>query len=109
MDGTIRAMNVAYTQGLHELGDGLFAYLQPDGGWGWSNAGLISAGGTSLLVGTLYDPRLTQEVLAAVAHVFRAPPTDGGTNTQGTPHPCSAKELPRAAKKIYAPQAAAAE
>ena len=27
--------------GLHELGDGLFAYLQPDGSWGWSNAGLV--------------------------------------------------------------------
>lgn len=30
---------VAYTKGLHELGDGLYAYLQPDGGWGWSNSG----------------------------------------------------------------------
>jgi hypothetical protein len=43
-------MNVAYERGLHELGDGLYAYLQPDGGWGWSNAGLITAGGNSLLV-----------------------------------------------------------
>jgi hypothetical protein len=25
---------------LHELGAGLYAYLQPDGGWGLSNAGL---------------------------------------------------------------------
>ena len=31
-----------YTKGLHELGNGCFAYLQPDGGWGWSNAGLSS-------------------------------------------------------------------
>jgi cyclase len=30
-----------YTRGLHELGDALFAFLQPDGGWGWSNAGLV--------------------------------------------------------------------
>lgn len=27
--------STAYTKGLHEVGDGLFAYLQPDGGWGW--------------------------------------------------------------------------
>jgi cyclase len=47
---------VAHTKGLHGLGDGLDAYLQPDGGWGWSNAGLITAGGTSLLVDTLFDP-----------------------------------------------------
>lgn len=56
-------MNIAYEKGLHELGDGLFAYLQPDGGWGWSNAGLITGEGTSLLVDTLYDLRLTREML----------------------------------------------
>jgi hypothetical protein len=28
----------AYTEGLHELGDSRYAYLQPDGGRGWSNA-----------------------------------------------------------------------
>ena len=33
---------MSYTRGLHEVGDGLWAYLQPDGGWGWSNAGLIA-------------------------------------------------------------------
>lgn len=48
-------MRVAYERGLHELGDGLFAHLQPDGGWGWSNAVLICADGTSLLVDTLFE------------------------------------------------------
>ena len=33
---------MGYTKGLHEVADGVWAYLQPDGGWGWSNAGLIS-------------------------------------------------------------------
>ena len=33
---------MAYTRGAHEVGDGLWAYLQPDGGWGWSNAGLVT-------------------------------------------------------------------
>ncbi len=41
----VRAMKVAYTRGLHELGDGLYTYLQPDGTWGWSNAGLITRAG----------------------------------------------------------------
>src|SRR5438105_3980166 len=53
----------AYTKGLHEIGDGLFAWLQPDGSWGWSNAGLVSGGDTSLLVDTLFDLRLTAEML----------------------------------------------
>jgi glyoxylase-like metal-dependent hydrolase (beta-lactamase superfamily II) len=54
---------MGYTKGLHELADGIWAYLQPDGGWGWSNAGLITGGGTSLLVDTLFDLRLTGDML----------------------------------------------
>ena len=42
----------AYTKGLHDLGNGCYAYLQPDGSWGWSNAGLVSDSGESLLVDT---------------------------------------------------------
>ena len=30
-----------YEKGLLDLGDNVYCYLQPDGGWGWSNAGLI--------------------------------------------------------------------
>jgi glyoxylase-like metal-dependent hydrolase (beta-lactamase superfamily II) len=54
---------VGYTKGLHEIGDGVWAYLQPDGGWGWSNAGLITGDDTALLVDTLFDLRLTAEML----------------------------------------------
>ena len=52
-----------YTKGLHDLGNGCHAYLQPDGGWGWSNAGLISDSGETMLVDTLMDLRLTREML----------------------------------------------
>ena len=34
-----------YTKGLHDLGNQVYAYLLPDGSWGWSNAGLIVGGG----------------------------------------------------------------
>jgi cyclase len=54
---------MGYTKGLHEIADGVWAYLQPDGGWGWSNAGLITGDGNSLLVDTLFDLRLTAEML----------------------------------------------
>ncbi len=53
-----------FTKGLHDLGDGSWAYLQPDGGWGWSNAGLIADGDETLLVDTLFDLPLTAEMLA---------------------------------------------
>ena len=43
-----------YSKGLEDLGSGLFAWLQPDGSWGYSNAGLVTDGDQSLLVDTLY-------------------------------------------------------
>ena len=76
-------MKIAYERGLHELGDDLFAYLQPDGGWGWSNAGLITAGGESLLVDTLFDLRLTREMLAAMRPVTERSPIAQAMNTHG--------------------------
>lgn len=56
-----------YTKGLKEIGNGLYAWLQPNGGWGWSNAGLIRDGEASLLVDTLFDMTLTREMLGAMA------------------------------------------
>jgi glyoxylase-like metal-dependent hydrolase (beta-lactamase superfamily II) len=52
-----------FTKGLHDVGNGCHAYLQPEGGWGWSNAGLIVDGDRSLLVDTLFDLKLTREML----------------------------------------------
>jgi cyclase len=54
-----------YTKGAHDLGNGCFAYLQPDGTWGWSNAGLVADGGETLLVDTLFDLKLTRAMLEA--------------------------------------------
>ncbi len=55
-----------YTRGLHEIGNGCYAYLQPDGSWGWSNAGLVTDGEASLLVDTLFDLKLTGAMLDAM-------------------------------------------
>ncbi len=52
-----------YTKGVHDLGNGCYAYLQPDGTWGWSNAGLVTDGGETLLVDTLFDLKCTREML----------------------------------------------
>lgn len=40
--------------------------MQPDGSWGWSNAGFIRDGDDSLLVDTLFDEPLTAKMLAAL-------------------------------------------
>ena len=56
--------NRPFTHGLHDLGNGGWAYLQPDGTWGWSNAGLIESRGETLLVDTLMGVRITADMLA---------------------------------------------
>ncbi|MFG2287598.1 fumarylacetoacetate hydrolase family protein [Streptomyces sp. NPDC048595] len=58
-----------YTKGLHQVGDGVWAWLLPDGGYGRSNAGLIAGDGASPLVDTLYDLPLTAEMLAGMRPV----------------------------------------
>ncbi|HKV59336.1 MAG TPA: MBL fold metallo-hydrolase [Ktedonobacteraceae bacterium] len=83
-----------YTKGLHDLGNDIFAYLQPDGTWGWSNAGIITDGETSLLIDTLFDLKLTGEMLdnmrrslPAAAHI------DMVVNTHANGDHCYGNEL----------------
>ena len=99
---------MGYTKGLHELGDGCFAYLQPDGSWGWSNAGLIVGDGESLLVDTLFDLRLTGEMLAAMAPATAAAPIATLVNTHANGDHCYGNELVSGAE-IIASTAAAEE
>lgn len=61
-----------YEAGVRDLGHGTFAYLQPDGGWGLSNAGLVSDGGEALLVDTLFDMPHTRAMLEAFARASSA-------------------------------------
>ena len=76
-------MKIAYRRGLHELGDELYAYLQPDGRWGWSNAGLIKGDGESLLIDTLFDLRLTREMLEQMSPLTSKAPIGQAMNTHG--------------------------
>ncbi|CCA92162.1 MBL fold metallo-hydrolase [Novosphingobium sp. PP1Y] len=59
-------MNREYTQGMHQIGQDCWAWIQPDGGWGWSNAGLVTDGECSLLVDTLYDLDMTANMLSVM-------------------------------------------
>jgi cyclase len=68
MAGMPSATDVPYSRGAHQIAHGVWAYLQPDGGWGRSNAGLVASddGARSLLVDTLFDLELTRDMLAAL-------------------------------------------
>ena len=58
-----------FEKGVHDLGGGAFAWIQPDGSWGYSNAGVVVDGRIGLLVDTLFDLHLTREMLAAYDEV----------------------------------------
>ncbi len=68
---------------LHDLGGGTYAYTQLPGSWGWSNAGLITDSGESLLVDTLFDLKITREMLDAMR---RATPAAARINTVVNTH-----------------------
>jgi cyclase len=83
-----------YTLGLHELGDDCYAWLQPDGGWGWSNAGLVVDGDQALLVDTLYDVPLTARMLDAMRGAVPAAARIGTVvNTHSNGDHCNGNEL----------------
>lgn len=84
---------MGYTKGLHELGEACYAYLQPDGSWGWSNAGLVVGDGASLLVDTLFDLKLTAEMLQAMQHATRVAPIATAVNTHANGDHCYGNQL----------------
>lgn len=67
--------------GLSEVAPGVHAWLQPNGLLGESNTGLVIGDGTSLLVDTLWDPRLTRRMLAAIAPLTPNAPIEMLVNT----------------------------
>jgi glyoxylase-like metal-dependent hydrolase (beta-lactamase superfamily II) len=98
-----------YEKGLHDVGNGCFAYLQPDGSWGLSNAGLVTSAGEALLVDTLFDLRLTQEMLDAMRAATPAASRIGTVvNTHANGDHCYGNQLVADAQ-IIASRAGAAE
>ncbi|TNE37253.1 MAG: MBL fold metallo-hydrolase [Alphaproteobacteria bacterium] len=99
-----------YSKGLQDLGRGAYAYLQPDGGWGWSNAGLIVDGEEALLVDTLFDEHLTKEMLDVMKDATGRGPKDMTTlvNTHANGDHCYGNHLVEGAE-IIASDASAKE
>jgi glyoxylase-like metal-dependent hydrolase (beta-lactamase superfamily II) len=94
---------------LEDLGQGDWAYLQPDGSWGYSNAGLVSDGDACLLVDTLFDLAHTDRMLACLRDACPAA-HDIGTvvNTHANGDHCFGNQLlPEA--RVIASKASAEE
>jgi cyclase len=84
---------MAYAKGLHGVADGCHAWLQPDGGWGRSNSGLVIGGGASLIVDTLFDLPATQEMLDEIAPLTVRTPLSTVVNTHSDGDHCFGNEL----------------
>jgi cyclase len=97
-----------YMSGLHDLGDGLYAWLQPNGELGESNAGLVVGAGESLLIDTLWDLTLTRRMLGAMAESTAGAPIRQLVNTHGDGDHCWGNQLLDGAQ-IIATRATAAD
>ncbi len=99
-----------FEHGLQDLGNGDFAWLQPDGSWGWSNAGLVIDGDQSLLIDTLFDKHLTRDMLKAMRSAAPEATAQFDTlvNTHANGDHCNGNELVTGAE-IIASKACAEE
>lgn len=55
-----------------DFGNGCHAWLQPNGGWGLANTGLVTDGGEALLIDTLFDYPETRAMLEGFAKASSA-------------------------------------
>jgi cyclase len=74
---------LGYVPGWRPIRGSAHAWLQPDGGWGLSNAGLVVGAGQSLLVDTLFDLGRTRSMLDGLAHLTDPAPISTVVNTHG--------------------------
>ena len=95
-----------YRHGLIDLGEHNYAWLQPDGGWGWSNAGLIVDGDDALLVDTLFDLRLTRDMLDGFAAALPDTRITTLVNTHANGDHCNGNELVTGAEIVCSVTAA---
>jgi glyoxylase-like metal-dependent hydrolase (beta-lactamase superfamily II) len=82
-----------YPTGAEELGGGLFAWLQPNGELGESNAGLVVGEDESALIDTLWDLRLTRRMLDGFARYVERAPIKQLINTHGDGDHCWGNQL----------------
>jgi 2-keto-4-pentenoate hydratase/2-oxohepta-3-ene-1,7-dioic acid hydratase in catechol pathway/glyoxylase-like metal-dependent hydrolase (beta-lactamase superfamily II) len=100
---------IPYTRGLHEVADRVWAWMLPDGGYGWSNAGLVAGDGASLLVDTLFDLALTREMLAAMAPVIEGTPITDALITHSNGDHTHGNQLLDASVRVIAAKGTADE
>jgi cyclase len=70
---TLHGTPARFTGGMIEVAPKTWAWLQPNGDWSESNAGLIAGAGTAALIDTAWDLPLTRRILDAAGRATSAP------------------------------------
>ena len=70
-----------YREGLYDPGNGVYAWMVPNGSWGESNAGLVVGDGVSLFIDTLWDLNITGDMLQAMEPFTKDAPIKFLANT----------------------------
>jgi glyoxylase-like metal-dependent hydrolase (beta-lactamase superfamily II) len=71
---TLHGGEPRFERGFQRVGDDTWAWLQPNGGLGESNSGLVASGEHVLLIDTLWDLDLTRRMLDEAGALVDAPP-----------------------------------
>ena len=96
-----------YERGVTEVAPGCYAWMLPDGGWGWSNSGLVVGDGASLVIDTHFDLVLSREALAGFAPYTADAPITTLFNTHANGDHFYGNQLLPAGTEIVATEAAA--
>ncbi|MBJ7519922.1 MAG: MBL fold metallo-hydrolase [Solirubrobacteraceae bacterium] len=81
MAPTLHGATPRYDAGLQQVGEGVWAWIQPNGDWGEANAGLVRGTGASAVIDTLWDRTLAREMMTAYAPHLAGAPIDLAINT----------------------------
>jgi glyoxylase-like metal-dependent hydrolase (beta-lactamase superfamily II) len=73
MERTLLGHRARYAGGVQEVAPDTYAWIQPNGGWGESNAGIVAGADAAALIDTLWDIRLTGQMLAAIDERIAVP------------------------------------
>ncbi|MFH8409580.1 MBL fold metallo-hydrolase [Streptomyces sp. NPDC018019] len=83
-----------------EIRPGVHAFIQGDGSWGWSNAGLVHDGGEALLIDTFFTLPQTRRLLSAVASAAPGARVTTVVNTHLNGDHCHGNQLVEGARTI---------
>src|SRR5882757_11072322 len=92
MSTTNDTARTPFSRGWHRIGEHSWAWLEPDGGWGKANAGLVSDQGHGLQVDTLFDLGHARHMRDSLALAMPGVGIETVVNTHADPDHCTAGE-----------------